>query len=497
MIHSGQLLDGYRAIRQIGAGGFGEVWLCRCEALNHPHALKFIPAADPARLEQEFDALCKYRRTNGQLLSRAIMPIEHVNRREDGIFYIMPLADGVDGNDPMHADWRPLSLAAKIEERRSAASWFSSQEILQLMSPVLGALQILSNAELVHRDVKPDNILFLNGMPCLGDMGLLCADSENIARRGTDGYAAPKWYVDGGGHPDMYGVAVTLYVLLTGNRPDKMGRSAFRWPPLGKDSLPENERTVWRNIHQVIASATSDQIQERFNNFEQFERILSANIRHPESPSAAQSPSLPEATREEIKALQSELETARLELQKLRSEFEAFVSATVTDLDKFTQIAPERPADANQLLADSANRFVSGLQVVPSKSQLDQKRKFTQMARQTIKTLSKNHGPALCAGLEELRSGLDKMLKSERSFRIKQVGRVIAKALAAYKAYARAHPGVVRGLAGLVGVGLLGAFLPVIGALAPRLRPNSHSSSDPESAILNMIGSARRFLKAQ
>jgi serine/threonine protein kinase len=390
-----------------------------------------------------------------------------------------------------------LSLAAKIEERRSASSWFSSQEILDFMRPILHALQILSDAELVHRDVKPDNILFLNGMPCLGDIGLLCADSEDITRRGTDGYAAPKWYMDGGGHPDMYGAAVTLYVLLTGNRPDKMGRSAFRWPPHGKDSLSEDERTAWRDIHQVIASAISDQIQERFNNFQQFERTLSGNIRPPESRFAERSLSIPEATREEIKALQVELEAARLELQKLRGEFEAFVSATVTDLDHFKRLAPKHSEDANRLLADSANRFVTGLQTVPSKSQLEQKLKFAQRARDIIKTIRKEHGPALCAGLEELRNGLEKTLKSERNFRIKEIGKVIAKALSAYKVYARANPGAVRGLSGLLGISFIGMICPGIGAVPPHITPGIHSNTDPEGSFLKLIGSARRFVKAQ
>ena len=86
MLQPGESLDGYRVIRLIGSGGFGAVWLCQSEALGDFRALKFIPAMDPGRIEKEFDALCRYRTAAGQLRSPSIMPIEHVNRRSDGLY---------------------------------------------------------------------------------------------------------------------------------------------------------------------------------------------------------------------------------------------------------------------------------------------------------------------------------------------------------------------------------------------------------------------------
>ena len=96
MIQAGEVLDGYRVLRRIGAGGFGEVWLCRSEALGDLRALKFVKTSDAEHLNKEFEALSRYRAAAGQLRSPAIMPIEHANMRKDGLFYIMPLADGAD-----------------------------------------------------------------------------------------------------------------------------------------------------------------------------------------------------------------------------------------------------------------------------------------------------------------------------------------------------------------------------------------------------------------
>jgi len=274
MLQPGESLDGYRVIRLIGSGGFGAVWLCQSEALGDYRALKFIPDIDPGRIQKEFDALCRYRTAAGQLRSPSIMPIEHVNRRSDGLYYIMPLADGYGSSDPLVASWCPLTLAAVIEIRRGEPTWFTSEEVKGYITPILNALQLLSDAGLVHRDVKPDNILFLNGSPCLGDISLLGQDAHNITRRGTPGYSAPSWFVESGGQPDMYGAATTLYSLLTGNPPDKMGRSAFRWPPQGEGSLSAAERQVWLRIHRIIRRAANDQPAERFLDFSAFSACL-------------------------------------------------------------------------------------------------------------------------------------------------------------------------------------------------------------------------------
>ncbi len=274
MLQPGESLDGYRVIRLIGSGGFGEVWLCQSEAMGDFRALKFIPAVDPGRVEKEFDALCRYRTAAGQLRSPSIMPIEHVNRRPGGLFYIMPLADGFGADDPRNLTWCPSTMAAAIESRRSAFSWFTSEEIKEFIAPILQALQLLSDAGLVHRDVKPDNILFLNGTPCLGDISLLGEDSHQITRRGTPGYSAPSWFVESGGHPDMFGAATTLYSLLTGNPPDKMGRVAFRWPPQGEGSLSASEKQEWQRIHRIIRRAVDERPAERFVTFDAMAKAL-------------------------------------------------------------------------------------------------------------------------------------------------------------------------------------------------------------------------------
>lgn len=419
MIHSGEVLDGYRAIRRIGTGGFGEVWLCRNEAFGDLRALKFIPATDRARLDREHTALRKYRDESGKLLNKALMPIEHANLRADGMFYVMPLADGVGAHDPADDLWRPLTLATLIKKRASAPGWFSSGEVKSLITPVLKALQMLDDARLVHRDVKPENILFRDGSPCLSDISLLDGDLSDRSRRGTYGYGAPAWYLEAGGHPDMYGSAATLFVLLTGKSPDKMAQSRHLWPPQGENSLSENERREWQNIHQLIARATDDDAARRFLSFSALDRALNQD-----TPA-----DVPEPVRNEIRRLENELELARLALKKQRDEFERILESTMKALDDTARGKSKFLAGSEKKLAAFAERFEAGLMLAKCRAREMMALDLTKGALQTLKAVGDAHGPTIGAGLEELRSGIERILKADRALRVARVKEVFARAL--------------------------------------------------------------------
>jgi len=68
----------------------------------------------------------------------------------------------------------------------------------------------------------------------------------------------------------MFGAATTLYTLLTGNQPDKLGRSRFWWPPQGEASLSPDEHAEWKRLHAVIRRAVDENAGERFVDFRAF-----------------------------------------------------------------------------------------------------------------------------------------------------------------------------------------------------------------------------------
>ena len=90
------------------------MWLCRSEAMGDYRALKIISTTSPEHLRKEYDSLLQYRNASAQLRTPHLLPIEHVNLVADGLFYVMPLADGIGASDPDDSAWTPLTLAQMI-----------------------------------------------------------------------------------------------------------------------------------------------------------------------------------------------------------------------------------------------------------------------------------------------------------------------------------------------------------------------------------------------
>ena len=271
-LQAGAVVDQYRLIRPIGEGGFGTVWLAHSAILSAHVAVKVLNPAKPEAVAVELAAVRTYKAMAVSGAPAGLMPIEHVGVIDNQVFYVLPLADGFDGLSPDDPAWRPRTLAACIERQRQEPAWFTPDQIADWLTPICSAAQIFADAGLVHRDIKPDNILFLRGLPMLSDISLLRTDSLTATRIGTPGYYAPSWYADTGGKLDMFSLAATLYTLLTGNSPDKLGRAAFRWPPRGEASLTPSLRDAWLRLHRVVLRATHEEPIERYLTFTAFAR---------------------------------------------------------------------------------------------------------------------------------------------------------------------------------------------------------------------------------
>ena len=200
-------LGDWRLTGSIGKGNFGEVFLAE-DAFGNRKALKvFTPeAADRRAFDLEYDGMEAMRMVAEH---PNLVPVESVGRTDYCIYYTMPLADAL-----REEPYVPHTLYNRMVKNDLAEA-----ELLKVAASVLEALAFLHTKEMVHRDVKPDNILKVNGVWRLGDPGLVTF--RRPARfAGTPGFYPEKKSFRADAGSDLYALGKTLYCAATGMKPE-------------------------------------------------------------------------------------------------------------------------------------------------------------------------------------------------------------------------------------------------------------------------------------
>src|SRR5881392_304518 len=223
----------YELLREIGHGGQGVVYRARQKSLNRLVAVKVIGLAHWAteahvkrfRLEAEAAA---------SLNHPCIVPIYEIGERDGACYFSMGLVEG----GQLDAVAKPMPIRRAVE----------------LIVKVARTVHYAHERGIVHRDIKPGNILLDGkGEPHLTDFGLArLVESESTVTRtmevlGTPSYMAPEQAAGNNaaisGVTDVYGVGAVLYQLLTG-QPPFAGGTTYETIKLLLDTEPRQPRLL-------------------------------------------------------------------------------------------------------------------------------------------------------------------------------------------------------------------------------------------------------------
>ena len=283
------LLDNrYRVTSVLGSGGFGETYLAEDTKMpsNRRCVIKQLkPVADNPQmyelLQQRFHREAAVLETLGE--ENRYIPKLYANFAENGLFYLVQ--EWIDG----------LTLTETIERN---GKW-NENAVRQLMTSILQTLIYVHDRGIIHRDIKPDNIILRAGEPVLIDFGAV-KETLNVSTIrsssqqahsiviGTPGFMASE---QAAGRPffasDLYSLSLTAIFALTGKYPQELGTD----PQTGEVLWQQHLTGISADLKAIFAKVLQFDPRDRYSSArEMLEALQPTQILNQSPPKQISSP---------------------------------------------------------------------------------------------------------------------------------------------------------------------------------------------------------------
>jgi serine/threonine-protein kinase len=254
---SGQVFGHYEILRQLGAGGMGEIYLAKDKKLDRLVAIKFL-SAEFSRHESNLQRFIREAKAASALNHPNILVIHEIGESEEAHFIVSEYIKGQTLREMMQTERRPPDGVPFLSE------------VLDIAIQIAAALVAAHEAHLVHRDIKPENIMVRpDGFVKVLDFGLaklverknrsLIGLEDETAKQhttaqgvilGTVAYMSPEQAkgerVDE--RTDIFSFGVLLYEMIAGRT------------PFGGDSIPESFANLLNREPPPLSDCASGQI---------------------------------------------------------------------------------------------------------------------------------------------------------------------------------------------------------------------------------------------
>lgn len=249
------LIPDHEVLRKIGGGAYGEVWLAR-GVTGAMRAVKIVyreDFSDERTFEREFEGILRFEPISRD--HRGFVNILHVGRSDEQTefyYYVMELGDDAHSEGEINpVEYEPRTL--RTDMLRANGSPLPTYFCIETGRRLAEALSELHERGLTHRDVKPSNVIFVDGKAKLADIGLVAAKDQRTFV-GTEGFVPPEG--PGSEQADIYSLGKVLYEMATG-----MDRLQF--PELPNEGPGEDYRKKWIRLNRLICDICEPRIAKR------------------------------------------------------------------------------------------------------------------------------------------------------------------------------------------------------------------------------------------